>query len=95
MALQKDAAGLIQLDSGQVIRSQAEILNDGSLAQKVVSVGGNLVPKVYDSIALTYRVSAPGLGEIDTVVYKLGVVTVATLVLTYDGSNRLIGVVRS
>lgn len=95
MAVQKDANGLVQLDADQVIRSTADITADGQLVQKVLPVGGTLVPKVYDSIALTYRTSAPGLGEIDTVTYKLGIATVAVLTLTYDGSNRLINVVKS
>lgn len=95
MALQRDAAGLIQLDANQVIRRQAEILDDGTLAQKVVNVAGQLVPKVYDEISLTYITSGPGAGEIGTATYKLNSVTVSVLTLSYDISNRLINVVRS
>jgi hypothetical protein len=96
MAINRDAAGMVDLDSNQVIRTQAEILPDNTgLAQKVISVGGQLVPKVYDSIQLTYITSGNGVGEIGVVTYKLGAVTVAVLTLSYDGSNRLVNVVKS
>lgn len=96
MAINRDINGMVDLDSGQVIRTQAEILPDNTgLAQKVISVGGSLVPKVYDSIQLTYITSGNGVGEIGTVTYKLTGVTVAVLVLSYDGSNRLVNVVKS
>ena len=54
-----------------------------------------LVPEIYDSIDLTYVASGPGVGEIETVSYSNGGTLVATLTLTYDASNRLIGVARS
>lgn len=96
MAINRDANGMVDIDANQVIRSQADILPDNTgLAQKVVQVSGTLVPKIFDGIELTYIVAGPGTGEIGTAVYKLGAATVATLTLTYDGSNRLINVVRS
>lgn len=94
MALERDAAGLIQLDYPQVIRRQAEITNDGELAQRVINVAGQLVPKVFNKISVTYITSGPGTGEIGTVIYRLNGVIVATLNLTYDGSNRLTDVER-
>lgn len=87
--------GMSPLDANQVIRSQAITLADGSLAQSVIPVGGSLVPEQHDEIEITYIGAGPGTGEIGTVVYKFETVTVATLTLTYDGSNRLTGVVRS
>jgi hypothetical protein len=54
---------------------------------------GSLAPVRYDEIALTYVPSGNGVGEIATVTYKLATVTVKTLTLTYDSSNRLINVV--
>jgi len=56
---------------------------------------GGLVPLQFDEIALTYIPSGNGTGQIGTAVYKLASVTVKTLTLTYDGSNRLIDVIAS
>jgi hypothetical protein len=96
MAIERDAAGMVDLDQAQVIRTQAEILPDNTgLAQKVISVGGSLVPKIYDEIALTYISSGNGTGEIGTAIYKLNSVVVATLTLQYDSSSRLVNVVKT
>lgn len=57
-----------------------------------------LVPEVYDSIALTYWASGNGIGQIETVMYYEGGLSgalVATLTLNYDSSARLISVVRT
>lgn len=56
---------------------------------------GSLAPVEFDEQVLTYVPSGNGVGEIQTVVYKLATVTVKTLTLSYDGSNRLSGVVAS
>lgn len=61
-------------------------------------VAGSLVPEEFDYQDFTYVPSGNGVGEIATVVYKLGGsggTTVATLSLSYDGSNRLSSVTRS
>lgn len=55
-------------------------------------LAGNLVPETFDEVVLTYIGSTD---RINTVVYKLSTVVVATLTLTYDGSDRLSGVLRS
>jgi hypothetical protein len=60
-----------------------------------VNVVNNIVPKVFDSIDLTYVGSGNGVGEIETVIYKQGGVTVATLTLSYNVDDKLSGVVRS
>ena len=86
---------MVGLDANQVIRSTAVELASGELAQKVAVLGGNLVPQQYDQITLTYITSGNGTGEIGTAVYKYDGNTVATLTLTYDGSNRLTDVIRS
>lgn len=49
----------------------------------------------YTSIALTYVAAGNGAGEIETVTYKNGDETVATLTLAYDGSNNLSTVTKS
>ncbi len=58
-------------------------------------LSGSLVPTAYDEIDLTYVPSGNGAGQIATVLYKLATVLVATLTLSYDGSNNLISVVKS
>jgi len=50
---------------------------------------------IYDDITMTYVASGNGVGEIETVVYKYLTVTVATLTLSYDVNDKLIGVVRT
>jgi len=61
-------------------------------------LAGSLVPEQYDYIALTYVAAGNGAGEIETVEYRdggSGGTLVATLTLTYDGSDRLATVTRS
>ena len=58
-------------------------------------MGGSLTPVEFDEMVLTYVTVGNGIGEIQTVVYKLATVTVKTLTLSYDGSDRLSGVVAS
>lgn len=95
MANTIDINGMSPLDADQVIRKSVTVTSSGELAQKVAMVGGSLVPKEYDQISLTYITSGPGTGEIGTATYKYAGNTVATLTLTYDGSNRIIDVIRS
>lgn len=57
-----------------------------------------LVSEPYDYQSLTYVAAGNGLGEIETVTYKLGGASgtlVATLTLGYDGQNRLTSVTRT
>jgi hypothetical protein len=54
-----------------------------------------LVTVPFDSVATTYVASGNGVGEIETVVYKLGATVVATLTLSYDSQNRLTLVTRT
>lgn len=87
--------GLSNLDANQVIRKSARITSpDGDLGAGVVILN-SLVPSEFDQISLTYVTSGNGIGEIETATYKLDTVTVATLTLSYDASNRLIDVIRS
>ena len=56
-----------------------------------------LVPKVYDSISLTYYNSGNGNGQIETVQYYVGGLSgtlTATLTLTYNSSAQISSVVR-
>lgn len=51
-----------------------------------------LVPVLYDQVVTTYVGSTT---DINTIVYKQGGATVATLTMTYDGSNRLTDITRT
>jgi len=51
---------------------------------------GSLAPVAHDEVVTTY---VGATTRIDTVVYKLATVTVRTLTFSYDGSDRLTGVV--
>lgn len=90
-----------ELDYPQVIKRFGYLVDGGSGPQPpeggipVISVGGTLVPERYDNIELTYVAAGNGVGEIETVTYYLEAAQVALLTLSYDGSNRLISVVRS
>jgi hypothetical protein len=89
------ANNMSSLDADQVIRSAAIELASGEIATRTAVVGGNLVPKEYDQISLTYVPSGNGVGEIYTATYKYQGNTVATLTMTYDSSHRLIDTIRS
>jgi hypothetical protein len=81
-----------QLDQAGVIK---QVYDPASESLKVLTNGGSLVPDKYDELELTYIGAGPGAGQVGTVVYKLDGSTIATLTLTYDGSDRVISVVRS
>ena len=51
-----------------------------------VKVAGSLVPEEFDEIALTYVSGGDADGEINTVVYKLNSVAIATLTMSYTGA---------
>lgn len=58
------------------------------------SLVGFSIPE-HDSIDITYVASGFGVGEIETVTYIKDASTVATLTLSYNAGNKLIGVVKS
>ena len=68
---------------------------DTKLAALNARLGGSLAPVEHDELEITYVTAGNGIGEIETVIYKLATATVATLTLSYDASNRLTGVVKS
>lgn len=67
-------------------------LTAGTAAIGTVRVTNQIVPVNFDEQVITY---VGATTNIASVVYKLASVTVATVTMTYDGSNRLIGVVRT
>lgn len=69
--------------------------SDSKLSDLNARLGGSLAPVEHDELEITYVTAGNGIGEIETVIYKLATATVATLTLSYDASNRLIGVVKS
>jgi len=60
----------------------------------IQSLVGFEIP-AYDYIALTYVASGNGAGEIETVTYKAGGDTVATLTLSYDADNNIISITKT
>jgi hypothetical protein len=62
------------------------------LSQLASRTSGSLAPYEYDEVANTYVGTTT---DLDTVIYSFQGNPVATLTFSYDGSNRLIGVVRS
>ena len=67
-----------------------EIIGTGAIG--TVRVTNQLIPVNFDELVVSY---VGATTDISTVVYKLATATVATVTLSYDGSNRLTGVVRS
>lgn len=63
-----------------------------ALTALVDKLPAGLVPAKFDQIVTTY---VGATTDIATVVYKDATVTVATLTLSYDGSNRLVDVTRT
>ena len=57
--------------------------------------GVTLLQKSHDEVEITYRTSAPGNGEIDTIITKSNTVVQDTLTFTYGAGNKLINVVRT
>jgi hypothetical protein len=80
------------LDQGQVIRNVHDLANE---ALQVKQIAGSLVTDKYNELELTYVASGNGVGEIETVIFKQDGTTVATLTLSYNGDNKLVGVVKS
>ncbi len=88
LAVQQVETAVIDVESA-IVDVQSAVTSFGA------KTSSSLVSEPFDSQTLTYVASGNGVGEIETVVYKLGVTTVATLTLSYDVQNRLTGVVRT
>lgn len=85
------AENLKKLDYQQIIKSTYDLDSNSTRTANISS----LVPEPFDGFEFTYVTSGNGIGELETVVYKLGATTVATLTLAYNASDQLISVVRS
>ena len=84
-------SGTISLPTGAATESTLSTLNTNVAAR----LTGSFVPTAFNEVALTYVTVGNGIGQIQTAVYKLSGSTVKTLTLSYDGSDRLSGVVAS
>jgi len=80
-------------DSGNVANLQTD-----SLKNLKILDASQLVPKVYDYIALTYVSAGNGAGEVETITYKTGGAggdTVATLTIAYNADDEISTITRS
>lgn len=84
------------LQQDQLIELQAINQNTDEIEPKLneikSKIGAVLITEPFDNIQITYVGITT---NINTVTYKLGITTVATLTLGYDGSDRLTSVTRS
>lgn len=98
-----DAVGRVGITSGALGEVNDSSITDTSLPASLVSLTKGVIDTVsrtpgslsnvdHDEVVLTYVGSTE---DISTVVYKKNSSTVATLTFSYDGNNRLIGIVRS
>lgn len=86
---------VIASDQSAVAVTVSGVATAANQATMLTRLSGALVPTAFDEIALTYVPSGAGVGQVQTAVYKLASSTVKTLTLSYDGSDRLSGVVAS
>lgn len=66
-----------------------------TLASLLAKTGATPIVSAYDEVAITYVTVGNGIGEIQTVVWKLATATVKTATLSYDANDKLSGVVWS
>lgn len=83
-----DASGDLQVDLASALPAGTNIIGQ-------VNIASSFVPTAFDEVAITYVTVGSGIGQVETAVFKLATVTVKTLTLSYDGSDRLSGVVAS
>jgi len=92
--------GSVILEATDIQIGAVEIKNKDTDDRAVVDTSGRLstidfstsVPFEHDFRDISYVTSGNGIGEIETIVYKTGGSggsTVATLTITYDGSDRV------
>ena len=54
-----------------------------------------IINEPFDKVDVTYVAAGNGEGEINTITYKLGATTVATLTLTYNSDDQLTNITRT
>ncbi len=72
--------------------SALQTTGNSAISTFSAKTGASMVAVAHDEVVVTYVGTS---NRISTVTYKLTTTTVATLTFSYDGSNRLTGVVRS
>lgn len=96
---QKTMAGsapvVIASDQASIPVTVSGVATAANQTTELTRLSGSLVPTAFDEIDLTYVPSGNGVGQVATAVYKLATVTVKTLTMSYDGSDRLISTVAS
>lgn len=74
-------------------------VNDSSLnttaTNILAKIGATPIVSAYDEMVITYVTAGNGLGEIETVVWKLSAVTQKTLTITYNIDNKVTNLVWS
>lgn len=87
------AANFIDNGDSRFQKVYSQLINS---SDNIISNGFNL-PE-YDYIELTYVTSGNGVGEIETVTYKIGGAsgtTVATLTITYNASDEISSITKT
>jgi hypothetical protein len=85
-------ATLSSIDGELTTLNAKDFATQTTLSSLLAKTAGSLVPVSYDQVVQTYVGTTT---DLSTVVFKNSGFTVATLTFTYDGSNRLIDIVRS
>ena len=74
---------------------EADVTTDNELLVRDTKSISGLLTKPHDEVTIAYRTSAPGNGEIDTVITRLASVIQDTLTFTYGAGNKLTNVIRT
>lgn len=86
-------AKVTAVNTGAVVVSSSALPSGAATEATIAArLSGSFVPHAYDEVVITYVGAST---DIDTIVYKLASSTVKTLTMSYDGSDRLSGVVAS
>lgn len=68
---------------------QAQGLGSTTVEIDLLEAIASPLPFKFDNYDITYVASGNGEGQIETITYKEGVVTVGTLTASYDSLNRI------
>ena len=89
---------IIRIDSpsvGDQLDWETNFLSDSNTMPLDIKGGTSLLQKPHDETNVAYRTSAPGNGEIDTIITKLKGVVQDTLTFTYSAGNKVIKVAKT
>ena len=81
------------VSDSEVLEASAVDNGDGKVAIEVFNSESSVIPGLsipkHDEIVLTYVAAGNGAGEIQTAVYKLAAVVVATVTIAYNGDDKI------